>query len=113
MDLRRAQVATGANDGLQIPYRPLTGGNTFGIPYAYQWVYTQPSRVEDRALVIRLRRIYSASRTSACVQRGARLPGRRSVEPMCGGHACARVCRTVELPAATRRRSRNGPACFV
>jgi hypothetical protein len=54
MDLRRAQVATGANDGLQIPYRPLTGGNTFGIPYAYQWVYTQPSRVEDRALVIRL-----------------------------------------------------------
>ena len=52
MDLRRAQVATGANDGLQIPYRPLTGGNTFGIPYAYQWVYTQPSRVEDRALVI-------------------------------------------------------------
>ena len=52
MDLRRAQVATGANDGLQIPYRPLTGGNTFGIPYAYQWVYTQPSRVEDRALVM-------------------------------------------------------------
>jgi hypothetical protein len=73
MDLRRAQVATGANGCLQIPCKPMTGGNTFGIPYSYQWVYTQPSRVEDRALVIRFRRFYSASRTSACMQRGARL----------------------------------------
>ena len=52
LDLRKQGVACGINDGLQLPYRPLTGGNTFGIPYAYQWVYTQPSRVEDRELAV-------------------------------------------------------------
>lgn len=52
LDLRAAGVACGQNDGLQIPYRPLTGGNTFGVPYHYQWVYSQPSRVEDREQAI-------------------------------------------------------------
>jgi hypothetical protein len=52
LDLRRSGLACGHSDGLQIPYRPLTGGNTFGIPYAYQWVYTQPSRIEDRPQAI-------------------------------------------------------------
>ena len=48
MDLRRAGVACGPNDGLRLPCRPSTGGNTFGVPYPYQWVYTHPSRIEDR-----------------------------------------------------------------
>ena len=52
LDLRRSGLACGQSDGLQIPYRPLTGGNTFGIPYAYQWVYAQPSRIEDRPQAI-------------------------------------------------------------
>ena len=52
LDLRRAGVACGQSDGLQIPFRPRTGGNTFGIPYPYQWVYTHPSRTEDRKVVL-------------------------------------------------------------
>lgn len=52
LDLRRAGVACGQSDGLQIPFRPRTGGNTFGIPYPYQWVYTHPSRTEDRQVVL-------------------------------------------------------------
>ena len=52
LDLRRQGFACGQGGGLQIPYRPLTGGNTFGIPYAYWWVYTKPSRMEDREQAI-------------------------------------------------------------
>jgi len=52
MDLRRAGVACGPYDGLRLPCRPSTGGNTFGVPYPYQWVYAQPSRIEDRAQAV-------------------------------------------------------------
>mmetsp|Transcript_18862 Transcript_18862/g.43361 ORF Transcript_18862/g.43361 Transcript_18862/m.43361 type:complete len:127 (-) Transcript_18862:486-866(-) len=54
LELRRNRIACQDDDGLslQIPFRPLTGGSTYGIPLPYLWVYAQPSRFEDRPLAV-------------------------------------------------------------
>lgn len=49
-DLRAHRIATDSKGALEIPYRPVSCGSTYGIPAPYHWVYSRASHLENRPL---------------------------------------------------------------